>query len=180
MSQEIEAKIKVPELKAISTRLNALDAEPLREISQADIYFLDAEGVLIEKGCGLRIRQQVIGGQSEAMITFKGPKSDSKFKSRAEYETGIGDVETMRRIFESLGYHERLTVKKNRTMYLLDGCEVCLDQLALLGSFVEVEGPDEETITGVLTKLGLDNEPHISDSYASMVSAKMKQEQPNA
>ncbi|MHC5103080.1 MAG: hypothetical protein ACYSOQ_06655 [Planctomycetota bacterium] len=55
-------------------------------------------------------------------------------------------------------------------LWKLDECEVCLDELPELGCFVEVEGPDEETISSVLRKLSLHNEPHITKSYASMMS----------
>ncbi|MHC5101006.1 MAG: hypothetical protein ACYSOG_04145, partial [Planctomycetota bacterium] len=58
----------------------------------------------------------------------------------------------------------------------LDDCEICLDELPYLGCFVEVEGPDEDVISGVLEKLDLHNEPHISHGYAAMMSHKLKQE----
>ncbi|MCD6175628.1 MAG: CYTH domain-containing protein, partial [Planctomycetes bacterium] len=98
------------------------------------------------------------------------------FKSRPEYETDVGDAEIAEKIFELLGYHKGIVIEKKRGMWLLDGCEVCLDELPQLGYFVEVEGPDEKAISGVLEKLNLHNEPHISRGYASMMSRKLKQE----
>ena len=50
----------------------------------------------------------------------------------------------MEQIFESLGYTKRITLEKTRAIWQLDGCFVCLDELPLLGYFIEVEGPDEE------------------------------------
>ena len=79
-------------------------------------------------------------------------------------------------IFESLGYYKTIVVEKKRDMWQLDACEVCLDTLPELGSFVEVEGPDENVISRVLKKLNLHNEPHITESYAAMLSRKLKQE----
>ena len=61
-------------------------------------------------------------------------------------------------------------------MWKVDGCEVCLDELPRLGTFVEVEGPDEDAITGVLEKLDLQNEPHITQSYASMLADVLNQD----
>jgi adenylate cyclase class 2 len=137
---------------------------------------MDAASQLRKSDCALRIRQQVIGNESSALMTFKGPRSDSKFKARPEYETVVANAETAQTIFESLGYRKAIIVEKKRSMWSLDGCEVCLDELPHLGCFVEVEGPCEEVITGVLEKLGLHKEPHISKGYAAMMARKLKQE----
>jgi adenylate cyclase class 2 len=176
MSHEIEAKIKVAALEPIADKLEQLGAEFLHDVQQVDTHFMDAASQLRKSDCALRIRQQVIGNESSALMTFKGPRSDSKFKARPEYETGVGDAETTEKIFESLGYHKKIEVEKKRRMWLLDGCEICLDELKPLGCFVEVEGPDEEVITGVLEKLNLHNEPHMSKGYAAMMSRRLKQE----
>jgi len=176
MSHEIEAKIKVAALEPIEDKLKELNADFVHSVQQVDAYFMDTHGQLRKDDCGLRIRQEIAAGQTTARITFKGPRTDSKFKSRSEYETSIDDIEMMENIFESLGYHKRLTFEKKRTVWSLDACEVCLDTLPQLGCFVEVEGPGEGVISAVLKKLGLHNEPHISRGYASMMSRKLKQE----
>ena len=176
MSHEIEAKIKVAALEPIEDKLKELDADFVQSVRQVDTYFMDTAEQLRKNDCGLRIRQQTIDNEQSALISFKGPRQDSKFKSRAEYETGITDVEMTKKIFESLGYHKKIVVEKKRDIWLLDNCEVCLDKLPELGSFVEVEGPDEATISGVLEKLNLHNQPHISRGYAAMTSRKLKQE----
>ena len=176
MNHEIEAKIKVATLEPIENKLKKLNADFIQSVRQVDTYFMDTHKQLRKDDCGLRIRQEIAEGQTTAKITFKGPRTDSKFKSRSEYETGIDDIEMMENIFESLGYHKRLTFEKKRTVWSLDACEVCLDELPQLGCFVEVEGPDEDVISAVLKKLGLHNEPHIPNGYASMMSRKLKQE----
>jgi len=176
MNHEIEAKIKVPTLKPFETKLNELGGEFLRAIRQVDTYFMDTHKLLHKNDCGLRIRQQVTDEQTTSLVTFKGARKLGKFKSRPEFETGIDNVEMMENIFESLGYYKRLVVEKDRSMWLLDGCEVCLDELPGLGSFVEVEGPDETRISDVLAKLNLQNEPHIADSYAQLTELQSKLE----
>ena len=176
MSHEIEAKIKVAALEPIADKLKQLGANFLHDVQQVDTHFMDAASQLRKSDCALRIRQQVIGDESSALMTFKGPRSDSKFKARPEYETGVANAETAQTIFESLGYRKAIIVEKKRSMWSLDGCEVCLDELPHLGCFVEVEGPCEEVITGVLEKLGLHKEPHISKGYAAMMARKLKQE----
>ncbi|MHC5142471.1 MAG: class IV adenylate cyclase [Planctomycetota bacterium] len=176
MSYEIEAKIKVDALGPIADKLEELGAMFLHDVQQSDTYFMDAAGRLRENDCALRVRRQIIDGESSALITFKGPRANGKFKNRTEHEIGVANAEIGVKIFESLGYHKKITVEKKRIMWLLDDCEICLDELPHLGCFVEVEGPDEDVISGVLEKLNLQNEPHISKGYAAMMSRKLKQE----
>ena len=173
---EIEAKIKVAALEPIRDKLKTLGADFVQSVQQVDTYFMDAHKLLRKNDCGLRIRQQIADGLTSANVTFKGPRTDSLFKSRPEYETGIEHVAMMEKIFEALGYYKRLTFKKKRAIWLLDHCEVCLDELTEVGCFVEVEGPNETAISGVLEKLDLHNEPHITDSYALMIARRQKQE----
>jgi adenylate cyclase class 2 len=174
MNHEIEAKIKVPSLDGFENKLKELGADFIRMVYQADTYFMDTHKLLHKNDCGLRIRQQVIDGNKTALITFKGARKDTKFKTRPEYETGIDNVEMTENIFDALGYHKRLTVEKDRAMWRLDGCDVCLDTLPELGCFVEVEGNNEESIESVLEKLELHNEPHITESYARMTMQAMR------
>jgi hypothetical protein len=47
--------------------------------------------------------------------------------------------------------------------------------LPLLGDFVEIEGPNEEEITNVQNNLGLNDLPHISKSYASLLKERLQQ-----
>lgn len=176
MSQEIEAKIKVPVLEPIADKLKELGAEALHEIRQVDTYFMDMHKLLHKNDCGLRIRQEFIDGVQTAMITFKGARTTGKYKSRPEYETGISDAETMEKIFESLGYTKRIMLEKIRSLWRLDGCQVCLDKLPRIGCFVEVEGPDEDVISAVLEKLNLQENPHVTHSYAYLMEQAMKQE----
>lgn len=172
---EIEAKIKVAALEPVAEKLKQLGAVFLHDIRQIDTYFMDTHKLLRKNDCGLRIRRQTIAGEQSAMITFKGPRSDSQYKSRPEYETGISNVDMTEKIFESLGYNKRITLEKKRSIWQTDGCLVCLDQLPRLGCFVEVEGPNESIISDVLKKLELQNETHITHGYASMMRHDLKQ-----
>jgi len=176
MSHEIEAKIKVAVLQPFSEKLARLGARFVHRTRQVDTYFMDTHKLLHKKNCGLRIREESIDGVDSARITFKGACTGSRYKSRPEFETGISDAAVMQNIFEELGYHKRLTVCKQRQIWAIDSCWVCLDELEQLGCFVEVEGPDEDTIAAVLEKIGLGDEPHIHSGYATMTELALKLE----
>ncbi|MHC4552201.1 MAG: class IV adenylate cyclase [Planctomycetota bacterium] len=176
MSHEIEAKIKVADLKPIAATLEATGAAVIHDIHQIDTYYMDAEGRLAKNDCGLRIRRQWSESEYTVRMTFKGAKLDSPYKSRPEFETGVENAETVEKIFEALGYKKHLAVEKKRSLWMFDNCEVCLDNVTHLGCFVEVEGPDEVSIAGVLAKLKLENEPVVKQGYASMTAQRLKQE----
>ena len=105
-------------------------------------------------------------------MTYKGPKEEHELKRRQELEIEVGDRGRAQKLLSELGYEEVLTFEKKRRLWRLGECEVALDELALLGSFVEIEGPDVERIVDVKRTLGLANLPHITESYASLVAKK--------
>jgi len=174
MKYEIEAKIKVDRLEPVARRLADLHATALPMVWEEDIYFDNAEGTLISGDCGLRLRKRITRGKGEQFIlTFKGPRQQSAFKSRAETETVVADYEAMRSILGHLGYKEHLRVEKDRHLWQLNHCEICLDDVPLLGQFVEIEGRDEASIAEVLNKLGLNPKDHLSEGYARMMARKL-------
>jgi adenylate cyclase class 2 len=171
---EIEAKIKVDCLEPVARRLAELHADALPMVWEEDIYFDNAEGTLIRGDCGLRLRKRITKGKGEQFIlTFKGARQASAFKSRLETETIVADYEAMRNILEQLGCREHLRVEKDRHRWQLDNCEICLDDVPPLGQFVEIEGPNEAAVAEVLQKLGLNPKDHISEGYARMMARKL-------
>lgn len=170
MTLEIEAKIRVDSLEPVAERLASLGARHIADLAQNDAYFFDAEGKLVKSGCGLRLRSETTAGQTVSILTFKGTRQKGAYKIRPEYETPIENADAMLKILEGLGYHSRLIVNKSRRLWEMDGCEVCLDNVPPLGSFVEVEGESETVIQHTLSRLGLADRPHITESYAAMMA----------
>jgi adenylate cyclase class 2 len=106
-----------------------------------------------------------------AVLTYKGAreKGQGGLKVREEIETLVEDAEAMAGILRAGGLALSLTVQKRRSSYLLGGCKVELDELPLLGKFVEVEGPDAATIHAVMERLGLRGET-ITKSYVGLLA----------
>ena len=173
MKTEIEAKIKVESLKPIDQRLAELGAEFQSELHQTDCYFNDADDKLIGTGSGLRLRKQYTGDGEKILLTYKGPKQNARFKTRTEIEVEVNDFGKMTALLSALGYKKILEFEKQRRLWLLDGCEIALDTLPMLGAFIEIEGPDENAIENVLQKLKLSHLPSIDQSYAKMMSNKL-------
>jgi adenylate cyclase class 2 len=170
MNIEIEAKIKIDSLEQVTAKLIELGAEFGQEQLQKDFYFDNADAALIETDRCLRLRQQFTDGQEKLLLTYKGAKQKDNFKKRKELEIEVKDLDLTAELLSALGYRQMLVVEKKRRIWQLGGCRVCLDELPLLGSFVEIEGPDSRKIADLQSSLGLANLPHIPQSYAKLIS----------
>ena len=168
MCFEIEAKLKVDSLPEIECKLGELSAEFLAEQLQTDYLFDDANSALITTDRCLRLRRQLVAGSEKYFLTYKGAKEKSNFKKRQEIEIEIIEAESTQKLLSALGYEKVMVVEKKRRLWQLGGCSIALDQLPLLGAFVEIEGPDDETIADVQRRLGLAGLQHIAKSYAQL------------
>ena len=174
MSTEIEAKLKVESLQDIERKLNQFGAEFLEEQFQKDYYFDDSAGSLFNSDRCLRLRRQATAGDEKIVLTYKGAKEPADFKKRRELEIEVSDADVAAELLSAMGYDKALVVQKKRRLWRLGGCSIGLDELPLLGSFIEIEGPDERTITDVQSSLGVADLPHIAESYAQLVAEKQK------
>ena len=168
MCYEIEAKLKVKSLPEVEQKLSELGAEFLAEQLQTDYLFDDANAALITTDRCLRLRRQSVAGGERYFLTYKGAKEKSNFKKRQEIEIEIIEAEATQKLLSALGYEKVLVVEKKRRLWQFGGCFVALDRLPLLGAFVEIEGPDEDTIADVQQRLSLADLTHIAKSYAQL------------
>ena len=173
MNIEIETKVKVESLGEIAVRLSDVGGQLECELSQVDTYFDDAAETLFASDCGLRLRRQIIGDSESIILTYKGPRQEARFKSRQEIEIDVSDFEVAAELLAALGYEKALVLEKRRQVWRLADCAVCLDELPLLGSFVEIEAPGEQQITDILEKMELAHLGHINESYAQLMRAKL-------
>ena len=175
MDTEIEAKLKVDSLQEVERKLAEVGAEFLEEQLQTDTYFDDAGAALKSSDRALRLRRQMVGKNEKFFLTYKGAKEKNEFKKRREIEVRVGDPDSAEKLLLALGYEKALVFEKKRRVWRLGGCEVALDELPLLGNFIEIEGPDEESIADVQRNLGLANVSHIQESYAFLMDEKLHQ-----
>jgi adenylate cyclase class 2 len=174
MCTEIEAKLKVDSLQEIEAALKNLGAEFVAEQFQTDIHFDNADSTLSKSDQALRLRRQEINGKVKFFLTYKGAREKSNFKKRREIEIEVSNGDSMQVLLESIGYKKTLSVEKKRLLWRFGGCEIALDELPQLGTFVEIEGPDDKTITEVQQKLGLSDYQHIPKSYAGLIKAGLE------
>lgn len=168
MKWETEAKLRVDELESHTERLGELGAEMVGAVEQRDVFYDRADHSLLGSDRGLRVRQERHGGEKVARMCFKGPRQKGRYKRRQEVEFEVSDADGAEELLEALGFVAGVVVEKNRCVWALAGCEVCLDEVEGLGCFVEIEGPGEAAVGQVQEMLGLGECESLGDSYASM------------
>ena len=177
MATETEAKLKVASFDPVRHRLEECGARRIGAVLETNVFFDDAEGTLVGQDKGLRLRTSRDQETSDTrhVVTFKGPGQPGSLKKREEIEFASDKPDAVTELFEALGYRQVLSFQKRRESWKLEECEIDLDELPLLGRFVEVEGPDREAIMEVLRKLGLADRPLINTGYATMLARHLEQ-----
>ncbi len=158
---EIEAKLLVQDLDAVRRRLEALGAElEAPRVHEWNIRYQDILATFTRRQIVLRLRED-----SRVRLTYKAPADEmhAGLKTVRELEVEVSDFETMDAILQGVGFLAAVRYEKYRTTYVLNGCEVVLDEMPY-GSFIEIEGHPgaiEETIAA----LKLEDAPRFSVSY---------------
>jgi adenylate cyclase class 2 len=144
MQYEVEIKLPLGDMRqTIEEQLDNAGAEFVGLIRQSDHYFNHPQRDFAVTDEALRIRSV----NEKNWITWKGPKIDSRTKTRREIELPLGDSsETaagFAEILTLLSFRSVATVVKDRRVYRMDfkgaQCEIALDDVVDVGSFLEIE-----------------------------------------
>lgn len=183
---EVEVKASLKGVSVLRLRAAVESAwGPCRKaLRETDVYFNGGGRDFRKSDEALRLRScadAVTGQPIETVLTYKGPKQDAVSSTRTEYETSVGSGETAGKLLAALGYREAFTVDKLRREYALDGVTLCLDTVAGLGEFLELEllAPDEsrrepavERLLRLLDQLGVPRENLTRKSYLELLAER--------
>lgn len=177
MAVEIEAKMAVDDHTAVRATLAAAGARRLGAFAEVNVFFDTEDRTLLaaDKGLRMRVNRNIETGDEEHIMTYKGARQHGPLKSREEIEFIVEGANEAARMLEALGYSKMLSFEKRRESWLLDNCKVELDQLPFLGNFVEVEGPDEESVLRVRKRLNLADRTIIKYGYSAMLSGYLQE-----
>ena len=162
--QEIEAKFFIRDLPAVASRLQALGARLSNaRVLEINLRFDTPDSRLTGERQVLRLRQD-----TDAVLTFKGPSEPGESVNvRKEIEFKVSDFEAARHFLEALGYIVAIIYEKYRTTYRLNDLMITLDEMPF-GNFVEIEGPDVDSIEKAAADLKLDWNERSSASYVGL------------
>ena len=192
-NQEVEVKLRVPDLAALRRRLARLRLRPAAtgRVHEMNTLFDTPQGGLAKHGQLLRLRIEeppgkprgsAMAGQKLAVLTYKGPSvranppgstPGARYKIREELEAPVADPGQLQAILEALGLKGWFRYEKFRTRYELPsayrwagGLQVELDETPI-GVFVELEGPPE-AIDRAAKLLGYGSKDYIAKSYLAL------------
>lgn len=170
MPANIEIKARVRDLTGLKESVLRLsNALPLT-ITQEDTFYNSPHG---------RLKLRITGSSSAQLIYYDRP--DTAAPKRSDYfifETG--DPANLGAIL-SAAFGIRGIVRKTRHLYLVGQTRIHLDEVADLGSFVELEvvlTPEQTNAEGeiilrkLMAQLGISNDELIQGAYLDMLEAK--------
>jgi adenylate cyclase class 2 len=152
--KEIEIKVLEIDRKAVETRLVSLGAKKVFDGEIHALYYDFTNASLKESGCALRLRLE----GTKSVLCLKKLVESKEAKIREEHELEVSDFNTMKFLLEGLGLKAWLEMKKHRTSYEFRGAHFEIDEYHgtydYIPLFLEIEGPDIETIHACAELLG--------------------------
>jgi adenylate cyclase, class 2 len=163
MSQEIEIKFRVRDLRALVRSLRAAGFRVVtpRTHEMNNLYDLPGE-VLRNRKELLRIRKY----GTDWTLTHKSQGKKGRHSSRVELETGVSDGKKMDAILRGLGYAPSFRYEKFRAEWADGKGQVVVDETPI-GNFCEIEGPSR-WIDATAKRLGVTPEDYITTNYATL------------
>lgn len=140
--KEIEIKARLRDKTAITRKLKTLGCVFEKPITQQDTVYAEHVGSLVAfRTNKVFLRLRVKNG-SKTFFTLK--KRGVNDLDAIEHEMEVSSKDEMEKILFLMGYREAVRVRKVREVTRYDGCEICVDEVEGLGSFIEMETLTEE------------------------------------
>jgi adenylate cyclase class 2 len=170
MSQEIEIKFRVDNLRGLARKLRAAGFRVItRRTHEMNTLYDLPDGVLRARKELLRLRKY----GTEWTLTHKSRKETGRHSSREELETSVGDGKQMELILHALGYAPSFRYEKFRAEWTDGKGQVVVDETPI-GDFCEIEGAPR-WIDATAKKLGVGEGDFITKNYAGLF-AEWKEE----
>jgi adenylate cyclase class 2 len=140
---EVEVRYRYADRAALVAKLSTLGAQLAQSRTDVDRYFNPPDRDLKAFDEAFRLRRVGLTNY----LTYKGPKRDTETKTRTEIEiplaSGDETAADAERLLLALRYRPIATVRKERQVYRFARgafqMEACFDDIAAVGSFIELE-----------------------------------------
>ncbi len=173
---ELEVKIQLKSsehFKQIFEDCRRLYGEPTSHLFQRDEYYDTDDAQLKKHDLVVRIRS--IGDNHT--IALKSPRllTSNGLSHRIELEFLAAEGKQVYEQLNRQGLNISYAGEKERWTFVYGDIEIVLDKLPFLGSFIEVEGPDEAAIQQVIKKLKLSIDLAIRKNYGELMEEKFQE-----
>jgi adenylate cyclase class 2 len=191
----IEVEIKIPisthGFENIQEKIQKLGGKYLNSELQQDTYYDHPCKSFQESDEAVRVRsripitnEELITDHTSSELVYKGPKLDTKSKTRLEISIAIPDSSTAKSMLEQLGFRKLATIVKKRVFFKQELTTICLDDVEEVGTFMELErlvSPEEELepvrkqLFNIVKNLGIKTEESVRESYLELYLEKTNQ-----
>ena len=162
MKNEIEAKFVNIEVDTMRLKLTDLGAEltlPMRDMKRVTIDTPE----LKSKDAFIRVRDE----GNKTTLTYKQFDALS-LDGVKEIEVTVSDFDTTVALLEQAGLPYRSLQESRRETWRLNNVEIVIDEWPWLDPYIEIEGPDEESVISTAEQLGFDwNDAIFGDVMAA-------------
>jgi len=101
-------------------------------------------------------------------LCIKDIQDESKIDGTRELEIVVDDFEKTNQILKQLWYNSKAYQENIRTSYILDNCEVEIDQWPMIPPYLEIEWPDKKSVESILEKLDVKNKTTTSENTTAV------------
>lgn len=148
MHTEYEVRVLEINVEEIKRKLENIKADFQWDLLQRR-YVYDFIPKVDNKWIRLRTNGQ------KTTLTIKNLVS-SCIDGTQELEIEVDNFERTNLMLKELGYEPKSYQENRRCQYILNGVEIDIDYWPLIPTYLEIEGPSEETVYNVLKALELD------------------------
>lgn len=175
---ELKAVLTPEQAAGLPDRLAALGYAPGALLRETDVYWNGDSRDFRKTDEALRLRtaEDLKTHTAETLLTYK--ERDGRSNTRTEYETSVGSMAAARGLLRALGFRDLFTVDKTRREFSRGEVTVCLDSVAGLGEYLELEILLEDaerreaavdTLLALLDTLGVRREALRRESYLELL-----------
>jgi adenylate cyclase, class 2 len=169
--KEIEIKAKLRDRAQVMAKLESLGCVFEKIMTQNDVVYVRNVGSLetfLANSAFLRIRTK---NTTKILFTVKKPVTNNL--DAIEHEVEVNSAGELEQALLLMGYQEAVRINKTRITTTYNGCEICIDEVENLGSFIEMEKltpeGDAEKIQSELFEffktLGITDEDRVFNGY---------------
>lgn len=146
MKNEIEAQFLDIDKEAIRSKLKEIGAKLEKpEVLMRRVVFDVGEHAFA------RVRDE----GDKIVMTYKNVSDSNSIMGTKEVNIEVSDYEDAILLLKSCGLHAKSHEENKREVWSLGEVEICIDTWPWIPTFIEIEGPTEDSVWGTADKLGL-------------------------
>ncbi len=175
---EIELKFKIKNFDNLNKKIKDLGCIFEKKVTQIDTVYFEKNNKYFEIKPGtIVMRTRIINGKKK-FITLKVRAND--FYASKEIEFQVENSKKIEDFIETLGYVKAIDFTKERITTSYKNFNICIDQIDVLGDYIEIEVLTEdnninmykEQILNFAEKLGIDVNDLENRYYPQIILSK--------